>query len=132
MKRKPPNAEGNNPVLDEPTYPVRHINANTLLLRKPALMLNENDTKGDWYQARKKLFARSQLLTIVFIAKDLLHMSVGMQIQKPDWDDALQTIRESGAIVLLDFYQIKEPYLSIYRGKTISSKVCTNLRCRRI
>ena len=96
-----PSQQDNEPILEEPTYPVRQINSNTFLLptTEPSpFVLNENDVKSDWYQARKKVFKRSQL-TIVFVVKDMIRKST--QVSKPELDDALQSIRESGANAFL-------------------------------
>ena len=75
-----PTEEDNEPVLKEPTYPVRQIDSNKLLLppKKPdPISIDETDVKGDWYIARKKVFKRTQLLTI-------------------EWEEEVYAIKESG------------------------------------
>ena len=60
-------------------------------------MLIDENTDSDWYRPRKGLLDRSQLLAVVFVAKDIIRsLPTGKCVSKIEFLESLDTIKQTG------------------------------------
>ena len=77
-------------------------------------MLDEANIKDDWYKPRGGSLKRTQLLSLIFVIKDLLRSKCGRHISKKEYEDELFKATELGfpmhdSIASIDWQVMRNP-----------------------